>query len=423
MTDVVIVGGGAAGLVCARDLNRAGVEVTLVEASDGLGGRVRSDRVDGFTLDRGFQILLTAYPQVRQRLDVAALELGRFAPGALVRTDAGMVRLSDPLRRPQDLVASVRAPVGAVADRLRVAALVAEVCARPARSLLRRPDTSTAQRLRRFGFSAGFIDSFWRPFFAGIQLDPELEVSSKRFDIILRMLALGATGLPREGIGAVTAQLARDLTGPTGPVEVRLGAPVASVGPGEVELASGERLNARAVVVATDGPRAHGLLGARVPDPGSRPVAACWFSLPAPPVHAPFLLLDGVSGGPALNAVVISQVQPAYAPPGRALVVAAVPGPRALVPGLADEVAAQLSSWLDVAPGELELVRTDVIPHGQPSQSPPLNVRRRVDLGDGLFVCGDHRDTASLQGAMFSGERTARAVLGHLGGPERLAGA
>ncbi len=412
MSDVVVIGGGMAGLVCAHDLQQAGLEVTLLEASDGLGGRVRSDRVDGFVLDRGFQILLTAYPQVRARLDLEALGLAKFTPGAIVRTASGSHRLSDPLRRPADALRTLLAPVGSPADKLRLASLVLDVSVPSAGAVLRRPDRSTAERLRAAGFSEEFVRLFWRPLFAGIQLDPELEVSARRFEIVLRMLAMGATGLPRDGIGAVAEQLAARLIH----TDVRLNAPVRTVEPGAVVLAGGERLAARAVVVATEGPAAHRLLGDSVPDPGSRPVAACWFSLARAPLEAPMLLLDGHSGGPALNAVVISQVQPAYAPVGRSLLVAAVPGPRALDGGLAEQVREQLSRWMGVPTDELTPLRTDVIAHGQPLQTPPLSVRRRVDLGQGMFVCGDHRDTASLQGAMFSGERTARAVIQSLRG-------
>jgi hypothetical protein len=153
-----------------------------------------------------------------------------------------------------------------------------------------------------------------------------------------------------------------------------------------------------------------------VPDPGSRAAACCWFALPSSPLRQPFLILDGDGGGPALNVVVMSEVQPAYAPPGRALIAAAVPGPAALAPDLEAQVTAQLARWFDASAGDLQLLRTDVIPHGQPRQPPPLHPRRRIDLGEGLFVCGDHRDTASLQGAMFSGERTAQAVLHRLHG-------
>jgi len=412
MTDVVVVGGGAAGLVCAGELTSAGLQVTLLEASDAIGGRVRTDFVDGYRLDRGFQILLTAYPQVRSRLDLDALALGRFAPGAIVRTDSGTHRLSDPRRRPAELPATLGFPLAGIGDKLRAARLVLEVTRTPIERLLRRPDTTTAARLAAAGFSKRFIGAFWRPLFAGIQLDPELEVSSKRFELVLRMLAVGDTGLPREGIGAVTSQLAARL--PSG--AVRLCARVTSVSPGAVTLSDGERIRPRAIVVATDGPQAARLLGGAVADPGSRAVACCWYTLPEPPVRGPFLQLDGTGLGPALNVVIVSEVQPSYAPPGRALLAAAVPGPEATRPGLTQRVSEQLQRWFHVSIGDLVHLRTDVIAHGQPDQPPPLRLRRPVALGEGLFVCGDHRDTASLQGAMFSGARTARAVLDHLRG-------
>lgn len=407
MSDVVVVGAGLAGLVCAADLAKAGVEVTLLEASDAVGGRVRTDLVDGYRLDRGFQILLTAYPQVKQRIDLDALGLARFQPGAIVRLADGMHKVSDPLRRPQDAPATLASPVGTLKDKLLTARLLIDVSLSNPRKLLRRPEQSTADRLMGAGFSSDYIEAFWRPLFAGIQLDPELEVSSRRFDIILRMLTFGATGLPREGIGAISEQLAQRV--PLG--ALRLSAPVTSVAPGTVTLADGEPIRAKAVVVATEGPEAHRLLGQHVADPGSRAVACCWFSSPTAPVRGAHLLLDGSAGGPARNVVVMSEVQSSYAPAGRALVAAAVPGPAALASGLGERVSEQLAGWLGVERSDLNLLRTDVIPHGQPDQRPPLRIKQRVSLGQGLFVCGDHRDTASIQGAMFSGERTAQAVL------------
>ncbi len=417
MADVAIVGAGLAGLTCAQDLTRSGVECTVLEASDGVGGRVRTDRVDGFLLDRGFQILLTGYPQVRERLDLDALGLALFEPGALVHISGGLQRVSDPSRRPLELAASLRAPVGTLRDKALAARLVLDVRRHSVRSLLRRPDMSTAERLASAGFSPEFVATFWRPLFAGIQLDPDLEVSSRRFDVILRMIASASTGVPREGIGAIPAQLAHTLPAGT----VRLGSPVRDVTPTGLTLGDGERVAARAVVVATDGPAAHHLIGSSVEDPGSRAAACCWFAASAAPVEGAVLMLEGEGSGPALNVVVMSEVQSSYAPPGTALVAAAVPGPAALEPGLADRVREQLAGWFGSTAGEWRHIRTDVIAHGQPMQLPPLNPRRRVDLGDGLFVCGDHRDTASLQGAMFSGQRTAEAVLRRLRGRADLA--
>jgi len=410
--EVVIVGAGLAGLACAQDLTRAGLECTVLEGSDGVGGRVRTDRVDGFTLDRGFQILLTAYPEVEARLDVDALELARFDPGAVVRVGGHFHRVSDPLRRPRLIAETLRAPIGSFADKARLARLVLDVRTHSVPDLLRRPDVSTAERLARAGFSERMIRTFWRPLFAGIQLDPGLEVSSRRFETILRMLAVGDTGVPRLGMGEIPRQLAATL--PAG--AVRLDARVERIDGTTAVLADGERVSGRAVVVATEGPAAHRLLGTVVPDPGSRAAACCWFAAPVPPARGPMLMLDGDEAGPAPNVAVMSEVAPSYAPHGRALIAAAVPGPAALDPDLTGRVRVQLTRWFGSTTGEWEHLRTDVIPHGQPAQAPPLSPKRRVALGDGLFVCGDHRDTASIQGALYSGGRVADAVARHLHG-------
>jgi phytoene dehydrogenase-like protein len=412
VTDVVIVGAGLAGLTCAQDLTRAGIECLMLEASDGVGGRVRTDAIDGFLLDRGFQILLTAYPQVQQRLDLDALGIARFEPGAIVRRDGRMHRVSDPLRRPLQAPRTLATPIATFSDKLRAGRLLIDVCTHPVPELLRRPDQTTSQRLARAGFSARFIEAFWQPLFTGIQLDPDLEVSSRRFETILRMLATGSTGVPREGIGAIPRQIASTLPEDA----VRLVVRVAQVQAGSVVTEDGKHHRARAVVVATDGPTAHHLLGDNVADPGSRAVACCWYTTPQPPLRGAVLMLDGDRSGPAKNVVVMSEVSPSYAPAGSALVAAAVPGPAALDPTITVRVGDQLARWFGSSTRDWEHLRTDVIPYGQPDQRPPLHPKQRVALGEGLFVCGDHRDTASIQGAMFSGERTAAAVLRHLHG-------
>lgn len=406
MSDVVIVGAGLAGLACAQDLTRAGVACTVLEAQDGVGGRVRTDAVDGFLLDRGFQILLTAYPEVHRRLDLAALELGLFEPGAAIRRRGQFRRVSDPLRRPRGIPGTVAAPIGTLADKARLLRLVLDVRRHTVPALLRRPDITTAERLQEAGFSDRMMESFWQPLFAGIQLDPHLEVSRRRFDTLLRMLAVGATGVPRRGMGAIPDQLASTL--PDG--VVRLGAEAVDVHALGVVLAGGERVGGRAVVVATDGPHAHRLLGGRVPDPGSRAAACCWFAATDPPLPGPLLILDGEASGPAKNVAVMSEVSPSYAPAGRALVAAAVPGPAALDPTVTRRVSEQLARWFGSCTTEWEHLRTDVIAHGQPAQGPPFVPKQPVALGDGVFVCGDHRDTASIQGALFSGRRAAEAV-------------
>jgi phytoene dehydrogenase-like protein len=401
--DVVVVGAGLAGLAAARTLADAGRAVVVLEASDGHGGRVRTDLVDGCRLDRGFQVLLTAYPEVDRQLDVAALDLRAFDPGALVRVRGRFHRVADPLRMPTSLPSAARAPIGSMADKARMARLLLRERRADPRGLLRGDDVSTLDALRAEGFSAAMVERFWRPLFGGIQLDAGLTASRRMFDVVLRCLAVGSSAVPDAGMQAIPDQLAAGLR----PGTVHLGTAVAEVAAGRVRTASGAEVEAADVVVATEGPAAARLLG--LPEPGSRPVSCVWFAAPAPPVADRLIVLDGEGVGPALNVAVMSNVAPGYSPDGRAVIAAACPGVADV--GLEPAVRAQLRGWWGQAVDSWAHLRTDAIAHGQPDAAPPFRPRRRVALGDGLWVCGDHRDTPSIQGALFSGRRCAEAIL------------
>lgn len=411
-SDVVVVGAGLAGLACATTLGRHGVDVTVVEASDGVGGRVRSDRVDGFTLDRGFQVLLTAYPELHRQIDLAALDLREFRPGALVWRNGRGSAVVDPFRAPRHLVSTAIAPIGTPVDKLRIAALRRRVRSCHPATLLRGDDLSTAAALAELGFSPTMVERFFRPLVGGIQLDPELQASRRMFDIIFRMLADGAAAVPARGMQALSDQLAAHL--PDG--SLHLDSPVAEIGPGRVRTVDGRVVAAQAVVVACEGPAAVELVGARrlgVSEVRSRPVGCVWFAADRAPTSSRMIVLDGGSSGPVLNVAVMSNVAPEYAPAGRHLIAAAMPGH--IDGDLAGAARRQLREWWGGQVDGWEHLRTHRIAHGQPDQSPPLRPRRRVNLGDGIFVCGDHRDTASIQGALHSGRRTAEAVLDDLG--------
>ena len=401
--DVAIVGAGLAGLVAARTLVAAGRDVVVLEASDAPGGRVRTDVVDGHRLDRGFQVLLTDYPELPRHLDLDALDLRAFDPGALVRVGDGFHRIVDPFRSPVAGLRSALAPVGTLADKLRVARLRRRLLRTSAPELLRREDVTTAAALAAEGFSSGMVERFFGPLVGGIQLDPSLGTSRRMFDVVFRSLARGDSAVPALGMEAIPRQLAAGL--PDG--ALRLDAPVAGVADGQVILAGGEVVTARHVVVATEGPAAARLLG--LEPVGSRSASCVWFSAPAPPVDDRLVILDGTGAGPARNVAVMSNVAPTYAPDGRSLVAAAVPGRAdgSLEPAVRD----QLRGWWGAEVGDWVHLRTDAIAHGQPDQSPPFAPKQAVAVRPGVWVCGDHRDTGSIQGAMFSGRRCAEAVL------------
>ena len=404
--DVVVIGAGLAGLTAARTIQRSGRSVVVLEASDAVGGRVRTDEVDGFLLDRGFQVMLTAYPELRRQANLDELDLRAFDPGALVwRNGKGHV-VSDPFRAPATIATSALAPIGTLGDKMRVAAL--RLRARRIRhdELLRGNDISTIVALRGFGFSTKIIDRFFRPLFGGIQLDPTLATSRRMFDIIFRSLADGESVVPARGMQRLPEHLAAALT----PGTVRLNTRVTSIDATSVTTAAGERITARAVVVATESPAASALLG--LPTRESRVVGNVYFSADVAPTKEKLVILDGTGKGPVLNVAVMSNVSEHYAPKGKHLISVALPG---VVNGDLESIArTQLRGWWGTQVDAWKHLRTYAITHAGPTQEPPFSPKQRVDLGNGRFVCGDHRDTGSIQGALYSGRRCGEAVIASL---------
>jgi len=407
--DVVVIGAGLSGLAAARQIQQSGLSVVVLESSDAVGGRVRTDNVEGFLLDRGFQVLLTAYPELATQVDMDALDLQAFDPGALVWLQSkiggagkGHV-VSDPFRKPSTLFATTFAPIGSVIDKLRIIFLRLRVLRGAAPDLLRNSDMSTLASLRSAGFSHRIIETFFRPLFGGVQLDPQLATSRRMFDIIFRSLSEGQSVLPARGMQALPEQLASRLAHDT----VRLNSPVESLDGTTVVLSTGERITSRAVVVATEGPTASKLLD--LPPVQSRTAGCVYFSADSPPNDKKYVILDGSGKGPVLNVALISNIAPSYAPPGKHLIAAALPG---VISGDLEQLARQqLRDWWGPQVDAWKHLRTYAISHGGPVQSAPFSPKQRVSLGNGLFVCGDHRDTGSIQGALYSGRRCGEAVV------------
>ncbi len=408
-SDVLIVGAGLAGLCCARHALAHGLSCQILEASDAVGGRVRTDHVNGFQLDRGFQVLLTAYPETQRVLDYTSLKLHPFYPGALVYYNRQFHRVADPWRRPLDAIGGLFTPIGTLSDKLRIARVRHRARTGSLSELFYRPEQTTLEMLKNAGFSAAMIERFFRPFFGGIFLEPDLHTSSRMFEFVFRMFSSGDTALPADGMGAIPHQLLAQLP----PETVRLHTRVHSVHAGGVSLPSGETIEARAVVVATDGPEAARLLPVLEPPP-SRPVTCLYFAAETAPITEPILVLNGDGQGPVNNLCVPSALTPTYAPPDAALISATVLEDAGRDDAaLDDAVRTQLQGWFGDVVQRWQLLRTYRIAHALPEQIPPAGTvsQRPVRLETGLFVCGDHRDSASIHGAMVSGRRAAEAII------------
>jgi phytoene dehydrogenase-like protein len=407
---VIVVGAGLAGLAAAKRLHAAGRDVQIVEASDGVGGRVRTDVVDGFRLDRGFQVLLTGYPAAKAQLDLDALDLQAFRPGVVIRSDGGFSRLADPLREPFAALGGLRSPALTTVDALRLLRLRVQVQRRDGQQVANRPQVTAAERLAASGFSERVINRFFRPFLGGVFFDQDLATSSRMFDLVFRSFFQGDVAVPAAGMGALTQQLADKLP----PGMVRLSTPAASVLPRQVRLLDGEVLEAEHVVVATAGPAAATLLGDRITVAPGLGTAALWWAADTSPVGAADLVLDGEQSGPVNTLAVMSDVAPSYAPPGRSLIAGSLVGLPDQTDGQLDaDARRQMRQWYGSAVDGWELLRVDRIAYAQPRQEPAdlPTLARGVAVDEGLWVCGDHRDTASIQGALVSGRRTAEAIL------------
>jgi phytoene dehydrogenase-like protein len=409
MPDALVIGAGLAGLTCARRLHERGLDVQILESSDRVGGRVQTDTVNGFRLDRGFQVLLTAYPETQRELDYDALDLHAFRDGALVRYNGRFHRIADPRRHPWDAPRTLLAPIGSPADKLRVLRLRRTLTQQSIPQVLEREERTTLDALRtRWGFSSSMINRFFRPFFGGIFFDRTLRASSRMFEFVFKMFAEGRTVLPAGGMDQIPRQMRQHLPDDA----VRGNARVETIDEQTVTLDGGETLAAPRIVIATEAPEANRLVGDVTPTEG-RATVCIYYAAPRSPLDDPLLVLNGEGVGPINNLAVPSDVAPGYAPDDRALVSVVVVGsPPESGAALEQAVREQLIDWFGLAAGGWTHLQTQPLSYALPEQAPPFltppekSVRRRP----GLYVCGDHRRTASLNGAIASGRAAADAA-------------
>ncbi|MEU9781659.1 NAD(P)/FAD-dependent oxidoreductase [Streptomyces phaeochromogenes] len=432
--DVVIVGAGVAGLAAAHRLNSAGVTTVVLEAAPYVGGRMTTEKVDGFRLDRIGQLLSTSYPELRLTPGLDRLALRPFAPGVLVHADGRVHRAGEPagaggargaldaaraLVSPPRRIRQIPAvavppvsrafpPLGGALDQARLAAALGRIATVPVERLLARPERPAGRALAARGMPARTVEGFLRPLLAALLCDPDLTTSSRCADLALRAFASGRLCVPEGGADTLPELLASALP----PGTVRTGVRVTSVSTTSVTTADHGELRCRAILVATDAHAAAELLpGLRVPP--FHQVTVVHHTADEVPLAEPALLLDADRRGPVAHTAVISQVDPTRAPVGRALISSTILG---APPADTDRaVRTHLAALYGTATHRWELLAVHHTPDAVPAMPPPHDLRRPVRLLAGLYVCGDHRDTSTVQGALHSGHRAATALLTDLG--------
>lgn len=402
-TQVVVVGAGLAGLSAALELHARGVDVRVIEASDAVGGRIRTDLVDGFRLDRGFQVINPYYPELRRLGVIDALDMHPLSAGVLVSINEKLWPLGDPRREPQWAVSSALAPVGSPYDKARLVLYALHCDRSPAEELVFQDDSDFASSLLSAGIGKRLYESTLRPFLTGVFLCDPSQVSRRYGELVLRSFVRGTPSIPALGVEELPKALASRL-----PAEaIWPNCTVTAVSGTSVQTDRGA-LNADAIIIAVD--------PASVPDLVDSyrevPTLSCttWYhTADDAPTTQRAIAVDGRARGPVLNSVVLSNVSQAYAPEGKVLISTTTLSPS---PSRDEErtVLSQLRLIWGVDTASWQLIKPVAVPMALPQQPPGQEIRQDQRIADRIWLAGDYLDTPSQQGALVSGRRAAHAV-------------
>ncbi|MBC7745698.1 MAG: FAD-dependent oxidoreductase [Flavobacterium sp.] len=405
-TDVLIIGAGLAGLTAAKVLKSAGKSIRILEGSEAVGGRVKTDQVDGFLLDRGFQVLLTAYPETKRFLNYKTLELCRFDPGALILNRNGTTSIGDPIRQPGSLVSTLLSSAGTIPDKLRMLSLKLRLARKSIDDIFSEKEFTTIAYLKNFGFSERIIGQFFKPFMTGIFLENQLSTSSRMFEFVFKMFSEGDAAIPARGMGMIPLQLAQGLSAN----EIVFNERVTLIEGNQVKTSSGSTYRATYILIATD--QVHLPAPYQTAATSYHSVTNIYFTADKKPFTKSLIALNAVPGSIVNNIAVVNQISSNYSESGDALISLSLIGDHSKQnpENLQASVLNELKFWYPDAVNWKHL-KTYHIAYALPDDDHVTNNPKTMRLNDPCFVCGDYLMNGSINAAMKSGRLAAEAII------------
>ena len=400
-----IIGGGISGLIAARVLEEYGLSATIIEATDRLGGRVKTDVVDGYSLDHGFQVLLTAYPAAKKYLDFDALALQEFLPGSAIFKNGKQKIIGDPLRNLSLLLPTLFSGIGTVNDKLKILALNRRLKKKSIQNIFAEKEQTTLAYLENIGFSETIITDFFIPFFSGIFLENKLDTSSRMFEFVYKMFGQGNAALPKDGIQAIPKQLFEKLKSTT----IIFNTKVKSVENGSIKLESGEAIKSNFTIIAT---QASGLVS------NLKNQATLWkscdtlyFEVAKREIKKPLIGLIAMHNALINNIFYHTSLQTCATATKELLSVTVIDRQNLTNKQLVTEVQKELKELCNI--DYCTFIKQYNIPMALPKlqdiQYEMLPSETR--LTETIFLAGDTQLNGSLNAAMIAGERAALEVI------------
>ncbi|MEE1885452.1 FAD-dependent oxidoreductase [Pedobacter flavus] len=406
--DVIIIGAGLAGLAAAKILKEVGKRILIIESSDGIGGRVRTDSKDGYLLDRGFQVLFTAYPEAKSMLNYEKLNLKNFKSGAFILDSSDTYEIADPFSSPGLLFKTLFSPVGSFKDKLLLLAMRFRLYFTSVDEIFARKEKKTLDYLRELGFSEKFIQKFFIPFFSGIFLESNLNTSSRMFEFVFKMLSEGSAAVPAKGMGMISEQLAEVLDED----ELALNEKIIEIEGNKVYGASGASFESKVILIATDAINVVKPFNKRV-NSNSKNATTLYFIANIETVFKDKILVNSNSEQLINNIVFINQIAPLYAPKNQSLIAVSLRERNYVYDAhLEDVVRNELLQWFPTSLNWQLLAKYE-IPYALPENSSVSNSAElsKIRIADNVFICGDHLLNGSINAALKSGRMAAEKML------------